>query len=392
MSRDGPHLVIVGAGITGLLAALRCALAGHRVTVLDRGTIPNPTSTSYDQHRVVRALDPDDLAATRRIATADRRWRELEALLGTRFYHRVGVLAAWPAGKVDQVRAVAADAGIRVDAVAPADYPHLGFPPGSVPMVERDAGVLLAERVLRVAARWLDRHPSVTLRPGQRVVDVDLKSATVVLSDGATLEADLTLIAAGPWSSDLVDLPTVLHRQTTVYLRPPADLLPWWERAPAASRLGVDGRGWLTPPVEGTLLKLSSAAACRNVAELAGDVGAGTVVADHPEADDDLRAATRILTASTLTDIERYDIVKVGWCHYTVDPATGGGRLAQVGRNVWARAASGGDGFRTAPLTADRIADLVTRSGTMSSPRRREADERRQRCTACDRQRTEAVP
>ena len=370
MSRDAAHVVIVGAGITGLLAAVRCALTGHQVTVLDRGAVPNPGSTSYDQHRVVRSLDPDDVAATRRIAAADRHWRELEALLGTRFYYRVGVLTAWPAGQIDQVRAVAADAGIALAAVEPAAYPHLGFPPGSVPMVQRDAGVLLAERVLRAAARWLGRHPAVTVRPGQRVVEVDLEPVRVVLSDGATLGADLALIAAGPWSCELVELPVVLHRQTTVYLRPPADLLPWWRRAPAAGRLGVDARGWLVPPIEGTLLKLSSAAACRTVTAMAGGVGAGTVGADDPEAAADMRAANRIMTESILTDIERYDLVKVGRCHYAIDADAAGGRLARVGANVWARAASGGDGFRTAPLIADRVAGLATRSGTISSARR----------------------
>ena len=46
---------------------------------------------------MVRALDPDDLAATRRTASADPQWRDLETLLGTRFYRRVGVLTAWRA-------------------------------------------------------------------------------------------------------------------------------------------------------------------------------------------------------------------------------------------------------------------------------------------------------
>jgi glycine/D-amino acid oxidase-like deaminating enzyme len=60
------RVVIVGAGVTGLLSAVECALAGHRVTVLDRGAIPNPESSSFDQHRAIRTLVPGDPEATRR--------------------------------------------------------------------------------------------------------------------------------------------------------------------------------------------------------------------------------------------------------------------------------------------------------------------------------------
>jgi hypothetical protein len=112
-------------------------------------------------------------------------------------------------------------------------------------------------------------------------------------------------------------------------------------------------------------VKLSSAAACRTVAAMTGDVGAGSVAADDPDASDDMRLATEIMASSVITDVDRYEVVKVGRCHYTVDAETGGGRLVQVGPTVWARAATGGDGFRTALLIADQLADVVTRSGTV---------------------------
>jgi len=53
--------------------------------------------------------------------------------------------------------------------------------------------------------------------------------------------------------------------------------------------------------------------------------------------------------------MDRYTVVAVKRCHYAVDARTAGAHLARVGPAVWARAASGGDGFRTAPLVADRI-------------------------------------
>lgn len=374
MPGEAARVVVVGAGVTGLLVAVGCAQAGHRVTLLDRQAIPNPASTSYDQHRVIRALDPDDPEATRRVARADQRWRELARLFGAAFYRRIGVLTAWPAARVERVTAAAAEAGVRVDMVARAGFPHLGLPAGSVPLVERDAGVLLADRVLRAATGWLRHHPAVTLRPRQAASGIDLDSGAVRLAGGSTLESDLTMVATGPWSHDLVRLPTVLYRQTMVYLRPPPDTVRWWRRTPAAGGLGTDGCGWLIPPGRGTLLKVSSAAACREVRASDDEVGASTVVAGDPRWDDDVRAAKEIMDASILAGIERYDVVKLARCHYTVDAHTGQGELRRVGNKVWARAASGGDGFRTAPLVADRVVEAVSGPAQPQSSARRRGD------------------
>jgi hypothetical protein len=70
---------------------------------------------------------------------------------------------------------------------------------------------------------------------------------------------------------------------------------------------------------------------------------------------DERRWAEQIMAADILTDMHRYTVTAVKRCHYAVDAASGEGRLVQVGPTVWARAASGADGFRTAPLVADRI-------------------------------------
>ncbi|TDD84497.1 FAD-binding oxidoreductase, partial [Actinomadura rubrisoli] len=232
-------MVIVGAGVTGLLAAVRAVLLGHHVVVLDRGAIPNPGASSFDHHRAVRALDPGDPAATRRAANAHRRWLELESLLcgprpGAGFYRRIGVVTAWPEGEIDSVASAAHEAGLRVDLVRPSELWPIGFPPGTSGVLELDAGVLLADRVLSAAAGWLDRHPAAELRPMRDVVAVDANTARVELADGTVERGDLVLVAAGPWTPRLVDLPVVVHRQTMVYLSPPAGLASRWEGMPSA--------------------------------------------------------------------------------------------------------------------------------------------------------------
>ncbi|WP_234318096.1 FAD-dependent oxidoreductase [Streptomyces sp. NRRL S-244] len=342
-------VVVVGAGVTGLLTAVECALAGHRVTVLDGGPIPNPRSASHDQHRVIRTFSPEDAEATRRMAAARRRWRELETLLGTRLFRPVGVVSAWPRERLPALAASAAAAGVRVRTVEPRTLPYLEFPPDSAGVLDTAAGVLLAQRALEAAARWLGAHPAVTLRPYRAVTEVDTDSCKVLVAGGERLGADLVLVAAGPWTRDLVGRqPVVLHRQTTVYLHPPADAARWWERAPAAGGLGPDGRGWAVPPGDGTLLKISSDAVCRAVD-----------TTEDGEGEDQAPWAERLAAAAPLTGLHRYTVAAVKACHYAADAETGGALLTRAGPAVWARAACGGSGFASAPLVAGHIVEIL---------------------------------
>ncbi|MFE2042531.1 NAD(P)/FAD-dependent oxidoreductase [Streptomyces sp. NPDC059477] len=349
MATDAQRVLVIGAGVTGLLSAVRCALAGHHVTVLDRDAIPNPGSTSFDQHRAVRALDLADLAASRRIAVAHRRWMALEALTGAKFYRRVGMITAWPADEADAVMDAARAADLPVRLIDPDTVPHVRFPENTVGVLERHGGILLADHALQVLVRWLNEQPNVTLRPWQEVKAVDPETGRVYLPDAETLDADLTLIATGPWSKNLVDLPMVLHRQTLVYLKPPEQLATAWERTPGIGRIGSHGLAWLLPPGDGTLLKVSSASSCRE---------ASVVTAGTPE--EERQWAEQVLAEPILTEPDRYTVIAVKRCHYLVDARTGAAHLVRIGPSTWARTASGGDGFRTAPLVAERILEALT--------------------------------
>ena len=352
--RDQLRVVVVGAGITGLLAAIRCVQAGLRVVLVDRGPIPHPDSTSFDQHRALRALIAGDPAGTGRAARLHRRWRELDSLLrdqlsGVLLYRRVGVLTALAPGAVASAVATAEATGLPIRIVDPAGYPHIGFPAGAAVVLEPQAGVLLADRILRAAVRWLRQHPLADLRPGREVVDVRPDSGRVRLADGTTESGDVVLVTAGPWSAALLDLPVTLHRQTMVYLRPPAELVRTWAVTPIAGGLGADGRAWLLPAVTGTLVKISTDAARREVTDL-GDLG------------DQADWTARVLSAGTLSELDRYRVVLVRHCHYAT-AAGGDTGFVRVGSAVWARPASGGDGFRTAPHAVDAIAGELARRG-----------------------------
>ncbi|WP_284746434.1 FAD-dependent oxidoreductase [Amycolatopsis sp. RTGN1] len=344
--RGSLRVVVVGGGITGLLTAIQCVLAGHRVVLLERGPVPHPGSTSFDQHRALRALVVGDRAATRRAAELHRRWRELDMLLcdhlpGAGLYRRVGVLQALPPGLVPSAVATAGAAGVPIRIVHPSAYPLIGFPRGSGAVFEPHAGTLLADRVLHAAARWLRHHPDAELRPGREAVAIDPDQAKVHLADGTTVTGEAVLVAAGPWTAALVDQPVALHRQTMVYLRPPAALAHAWAATPTAGGIGADGRAWLLPSVAGTLLKVSTDAVRREVPTLSGP-------------DDNAGWAARVLAAGIVSDVDGYDVVRVKHCHYATSDGDETG-FVRIGPAAWARPASGADGFRTAPLAADAV-------------------------------------
>ncbi len=336
-------VAVVGAGVTGLVTAIGCARAGHRVLVLDRGPIPNPAATSADQHRALRVLRPDDLDGTARMAEARRRWAELETLLRAGFVRPVGVVTAGTPDELERAFDTARQAGVPVSAVAPDTVAPVSFPAGTGGVFDPGAAVLLADRFLRAAAGWLAAHPRVTLRPGCAVAGV--RDHEVVRADGTTAGADVVLLAGGPWTSALGGPPVVLYRQTMAYLRPPPDLAAWWASAPGVGRIGADRRAWLLPPGAGTLLKISSDAVCREVATTA---------------DPDREPwAGRLLAEPILARAGEYAVVATKDCHYAADAVTGGPVLARIHPSVWARSACGGSGFGAAPLVAREILGAI---------------------------------
>jgi sarcosine oxidase len=350
--------VVVGAGVIGLLAAVSCARAGASVVVLDRGPIPNPDATSFDEHRIVRAFHVGDVPATRAAARGERRWRQVEALLGERLYHRVGALTVLSPDEAGRARAVLAAGGLRAELLGRSDlvrrWPHLRFPADAIGVLERDAGVVLARRALEAIVGWLSARPNVDLRSRHAVTAVEPDAGVVRLAGRLPVRSSRILVAAGPSSRALLP-PGVaarlsLFRQTVLYCHVPPELEAGWAETPAVPTLSPARATWLAPPVAGTRLKLSAATACRRVPQLGGRETPGAW-RDH-------------VTHAFCGQLDGFD---AGWvtdardCYYLADSATGAAVTARLGHGAtaWAYAACGGTSFKLAPLVAGALAGRV---------------------------------
>lgn len=349
------HVVVVGAGVMGLMCAVESVLAGHEVTVLDGGPIPHPSSSSSDHHRVLRAVHTGDRDTSRAAREARGRWLTLQDELGTRLLHERGALSVLSSAALRDARAVAADLGVAAVGLSPAEtaglVPHLSLPAGRPGLFEPDGGVLLAERVLESVTAWLRDRPEVVLRPRLTATAVDPDRGRVVAGAGEVVGGDAVVVAAGAWTASLlpqVRATTRVHRQSVVYCDVPAAEASAWEATPAIPALGTPEGAWLVPPVAGTPMKFSSHSTARVVRQVGGRTTA-------PE-------RLGHLVEQLRTVVPAFDeswIRRAGDCYYTTTGA-GGSRVDHLGPRCVAVSACGGTSFKTAPVVARALVRHVT--------------------------------
>ena len=346
------RIAVVGAGVVGLLTAVECVRAGALVDLVDRAGIPNPEAASYDVHRVVRTLHRGDPALTRAAARVPADWAQIERRLGGDFLHRTGVLtamSAWAAqAELDLLAELGTEARYVSGGQIAAQYPQVRLPAGMPAVFEPGAFTVRAGRALRTIADWLGAQPAVRLYPDSPVTEVD-DDGRVHLTGRRVLTADATVIAAGPWSRDL--LPTGLGARLTLKRQTMLSYLPRthraaWDRSPAILGLGAAQDGWLIPPVAGTPVRLSAASACRTAGRMTGG-----------QTPDAWREHLAGRFREHLADFDEALVTGATEGYYLTDPDGRGPLLAGLGGPVVAYAACGGMSFKFAPPVARALAD-----------------------------------
>ncbi|MBP2326481.1 glycine/D-amino acid oxidase-like deaminating enzyme [Kibdelosporangium banguiense] len=344
------RIVVVGAGVIGMLTAVECVRAGAQVDLVDQADIPSASATSYDRCRVVRTLHRGSPTLTMAAAHLHEDWSAMERLLGSRFYHPSGALTLMAADTGGNL-AMLIEAGASVQVLSAEDIslrcPHIRFEDGTKAVFEPAAGAVLADRALLAAARWLRDQPTVRMHRNSPVTEVD-GSGEVRLADGTVLTGDSVVVAAGPWSGGLLPAGLVmgltLMRQTMLTYAATSSQAGWWG-SPAVLGLGDERDAWLMPPVLGASARLSAASACRAVPEMT----------DHETPREWLDHLTDRFSA-LLTDFDAGAVTGATDAYYLTDEHGEGPLLAELGDAVWAYAACGGMSFKFAPAVARALA------------------------------------
>ncbi len=208
-------VIVVGAGINGVTAAIELRKRDHEVALADPGPLPHPLAASTDISKAVRAAYGTDEEYTDLAEHSIKRWREWNREFGTQFYHEVGVMF------------------VRRREMKPGDFEHESFKvmehrghevermnsprtwkrfPAWNPELYRD-GVLELEAGYaesgRVVASLIGHAKSlgVELREGAQFSQLDQDDDRVkgiVLEDGQRFASDAVVMTVGAWTPYLL--------------------------------------------------------------------------------------------------------------------------------------------------------------------------------------------
>ena len=86
------HILVVGAGIFGVSAALELRRRGHSVTLVDPGPLPHPEASSTDVSKIVRADYGGDSFYARFVLDCIPEWHRWNSQARRTLYHETGFL------------------------------------------------------------------------------------------------------------------------------------------------------------------------------------------------------------------------------------------------------------------------------------------------------------
>ncbi|MEQ1953811.1 FAD-dependent oxidoreductase [Mesorhizobium yinganensis] len=204
--RNSFDVVVIGAGVFGLAAALELRRRGRSVAVVDRFGSGHPLTSSTGRSRGIRiAYDHPfyvDLASD-----AIRRWRGLEAATGRKILHLTGQIDFGLPEKLAGIVSAVRGAGGAIEELGAAGLyarlPYLRLDEPKVGLFHPDAGTVLSDEAM-AAMKAGALASGVLLYEPERVVAVETGGATRVVTEKRTLEAETVVVAAGPWSGPLL--------------------------------------------------------------------------------------------------------------------------------------------------------------------------------------------
>ena len=197
--------IVVGGGIVGVMTAISLARRGIKVELIDRWEPGHARASSSDYNRMIRSIHGRDVLYTKWARESRIRWLELEEETGAKLYYENGALILATEGHCaweDNTAETFTELGVpfqryTVDEVG-TYFPQ--FDPQGIKyaLYEPEAGFVMAHRSLITGLILLQRLGG-SVRRGR--VSTDGRERPEL--DGKPLEADLIVMAAGPWLAEL---------------------------------------------------------------------------------------------------------------------------------------------------------------------------------------------
>lgn len=243
------RVVVIGAGVFGTWTALWLRRRGASVLLVDQYGPGNSLASSGDESRVTRSAHGPDDHYPRWQRHSLGQWLELDPSL----FVRTGVL--WFASRDDgfeaQSLATLSRLGIaaeRLDADEVARrWPQVTVNGLAWALWEPDGGALMARRGVATAAAAFEREG------GEVRIGLGEVSGAAVLVDGAPVEADAVVLAAGPWLPKLLGASlgveiSVPQQEIVYFATPPGD--PSFDAGQLPTWVDYDGAYYGIPSIE----------------------------------------------------------------------------------------------------------------------------------------------
>ena len=309
------NIIVVGAGIAGLSTAWSLVKAGHAVTLVEQGKIPNPLAASGDHHRIIRRAYGKAAGYGRLITEAYEAWDEMWADLGENHLDPRGFLCVSrePGDEAEEYREGMEQGGWPIELLEPeaavTRWPFLEAGTFRYAYFSPDGGALHCRKIAAGLARWL-RDNGANVYEDSKVIGVDAEAGVVTLENGETMRADQIVVTAGAWVLKLFpelggELKT--YRTALAYVEPPADLKAAWEAAPVILDVGGKTDGYMIPPSGGAGMKFGSG--LHKVPTSDADWNRQPVAGEGE--------AIRNLFSPPIARIEEYRVTEVVTCAYT---------------------------------------------------------------------------
>jgi glycine/D-amino acid oxidase-like deaminating enzyme len=204
-------VIVVGAGVNGVAAAIELKKRGYGVILVDPGPLPHPLGASTDISKAVRAAYGADEDYTELAERSIKLWRKWNEEFGIELYHEVGVMFVRrremkPGDFEYESFRTLQQRGHKVERMNsaqlwkrfPAWNPEL-FRDG---LLEVEAGYAESGRAV---ATLVQRAVSigVELRSGSRFADLDERDDRIegiVLDNGERIAGNAVVMAAGAWT------------------------------------------------------------------------------------------------------------------------------------------------------------------------------------------------
>ena len=219
------RIIIVGAGINGVTAAIELKKRGHEVVLVDPGPLPHPLAASTDISKAVRAAYGADTDYTELAERSIKLWREWNTKFAVALYHEVGVMFVrrremMPGDFEYESLKLLKKRGHKVKRMN-SPQPWKRFPAWN-PELFRD-GVLELEAGYaesgQAVARLVEHAKSlgVELREGVKFAQLDERRGRVrgiVSDDAQPISGDVVVMATGAWTPYLLPFTKNFFRAT----------------------------------------------------------------------------------------------------------------------------------------------------------------------------------